>query len=67
MQQPAPDAASQYLDDVADVAELIEKTLTDPPPVNFSSGGTICPGVNAELDHYVGLSRDAKSWMAEYA
>lgn len=53
-------------DDLADVAELIEKTLTDPPPVNFSAGGTICPGVNAGLDHYVRLARDAKSWMAEY-
>ncbi|MDY0039984.1 MAG: DNA mismatch repair protein MutS, partial [Desulforhabdus sp.] len=53
-------------DNLDDVAELLDKTLTEPPPANFSTGGTIRPGVSAELDHYVRLSRDAKSWMAEY-
>lgn len=53
-------------DDLADVADLLEKTLVDPPPANFNSGGTIRAGVHADLDHYVRLSRDAKDWMAEY-
>ena len=26
----------------------------------------ICPGVSADLDHYVSLSRDARSWMTSY-
>jgi DNA mismatch repair protein MutS len=53
-------------DSLTDVAEVIETTLTDPPPLTFNAGGVICPGVSAELDHYVSLSRDARSWMANY-
>ena len=53
-------------DDLTDVAELLETTLTDPPPLTFSAGGIICPGISAELDHYVSLSRDARSWMTGY-
>ena len=53
-------------DDLTDVADLLEATLTDPPPFTFNAGGVICPGVSAELDHYVSLSRDARSWMASY-
>ncbi len=53
-------------DDLADLAQVLEETLADPPPLNFSSGGVIQPGISQELDHYVRLSRDAKGWMAEY-
>lgn len=53
-------------DDLSDIAARIEATLTDPPPLNFNSGGVISPGVNEELDHYARLSTDAKSWMADY-
>ncbi len=53
-------------DDLADLAATLETTLTDPPPLNFNSGGVIRTGVSEELDHYVRLSRDAKGWMAEY-
>jgi DNA mismatch repair protein MutS len=53
-------------DDLSDVAGVIEATLTDPPPVNASAGGVVRQGVNAELDHYVSLNRDGKSWMTEY-
>jgi len=53
-------------DDLSDIAEILETTLQDPPPLNFSSGGVIAAGVHPELDHYVRLSRDARGWMAEY-
>ncbi len=53
-------------DSLSDMASRLEATLTDPPPLSFNAGGVICPGVNAELDHYVSLSRDARSWMAGY-
>lgn len=53
-------------DDLAEVAELLEASLTDPPPLTFNAGGVIAPGVSAELDHYVNLSRDARSWMTGY-
>ncbi len=53
-------------DNLTDVAELLEATLTDPPPLTFNAGGVICSGIDAQLDHYVNLSRDARSWMASY-
>jgi DNA mismatch repair protein MutS len=53
-------------DNLTDVAELLEITLADPPPLSFNFGGVICPGVNSELDHYVSLSRDARTWMTDY-
>jgi DNA mismatch repair protein MutS len=53
-------------DTLTDVADLLESTLTDPPPISFNSGGIILAGVNPELDHYVSLSRDARTWMADY-
>ncbi len=53
-------------DDLTDVADLLQATLADPPPLTFNAGGVIAPGVSAELDHYVSLSRDARSWMTGY-
>ena len=53
-------------DDLTDVADLLEATLTDPPPLTFNAGGVIGSGISAELDHYVSLSRDARSWMTGY-
>ena len=40
--------------------------MVDDPPLGLAGGGVIRPGVHAELDHYVHLSRDARGWMANY-
>jgi len=53
-------------DEMTDLADHMEATLEDPPPLGLSSGGVIRAGVHPDLDHYVLLSRDARSWMAEY-
>ncbi|MGV8074937.1 MAG: DNA mismatch repair protein MutS [Syntrophobacteraceae bacterium] len=53
-------------DDLNDVADAIERTLIDPPPLSMNAGGVIRRGVNTELDHYTRLSLDAKGWLAEY-
>ena len=53
-------------DDLSDVSQILETSLLDPPPLNFSSGGVIAAGVNSDLDHYVRLSRNARGWMVEY-
>ncbi len=53
-------------DNLPDVSSAVHAALANNPPPNFNSGGVIRPGFNAELDRYVLLSRDAKSWMAEY-
>lgn len=53
-------------DDMGDLAEFLEVTLEDPAPPNLQSGGVIRRGVDPQLDRYVGLARDARTWMAEY-
>ncbi|MCE5245154.1 MAG: DNA mismatch repair protein MutS [Syntrophobacteraceae bacterium] len=53
-------------DDLADVTADIEAVLVDPAPLNTSSGGIIREGVHPDLDRYIHLSRDARSWMADY-
>lgn len=53
-------------DCLEDLARELESALSDPPPATLASGGAINHGYNAELDHYIRLSRDAKGWMAEY-
>jgi DNA mismatch repair protein MutS len=51
---------------LTDVAAAIAATMVDDPPLGLAHGGVIRPGVDADLDHTVRLSRDAKSWMAAY-
>ncbi len=53
-------------DDLADVADEIERTLVDPPPAVMNTGGVIAAGVDPQLDHVIRLSRDAKGWMTDY-
>jgi DNA mismatch repair protein MutS len=53
-------------DSCAQVKERIATTLVEDPPAALAAGGVIRSGVNAELDHYVRLSRDARSWMVAY-
>jgi DNA mismatch repair protein MutS len=51
---------------LTDVAAAIAATMVDDPPLGLAHGGVIRPGVDPDLDRTVRLSRDAKSWMAEY-
>ena len=56
----------EHWDNLSDVAQRIDSTMVDDPPLSLAGGGVIRPGVHAELDHYVHLSRDARGWMANY-
>jgi len=56
----------EHWDNLSDVAQRIDSTMVDDPPLGLAGGGVIRPGVYAELDHYVHLSRDARGWMANY-
>jgi len=56
----------EHWDNLSDVAQRIDATMVDDPPLSLAGGGVIRPGVHAELDHYVHLSRDARGWMANY-
>ncbi|HKG11892.1 MAG TPA: DNA mismatch repair protein MutS, partial [Pyrinomonadaceae bacterium] len=51
-------------DELQDVRDLIARSLTDDPPVNFSDGGVVREGLDAELDELRSISRDAKQTIA---
>tara|TARA_B100001123_G_scaffold259857_2_gene289498 strand:- start:8957 stop:11572 length:2616 start_codon:yes stop_codon:yes gene_type:complete len=53
------------LDEVVEVRQAIESTLTDDPPSLVRDGGIIRTGVNQELDDLRGISGNAKQSIAE--
>ena len=54
------------LPDMADIIDLLSKTLQDEVPVYLKDGQTIREGVNQELDELRALLADSNSWLLEY-
>jgi DNA mismatch repair protein MutS len=52
------------LDELADLRELIGKSIGDDPPATLTDGGYIRAGYNPELDELRGLSASSKSFIA---
>jgi DNA mismatch repair protein MutS len=52
------------LDEVVEVRQKILDGITEEPPLNLADGGTIRPGVNAELDELRDISRNGKQYIA---
>jgi len=55
------------MDTLQDIAHLIEEAIREDPPVSIKESGIIKDGYNDELDGLISLSRDGKSWIAEFA
>ena len=53
------------LDDLADVRDLIERTLVDEPAAFARDGGFTRDGIDAELDDLKGISRSGRQVIAE--
>ena len=53
----------QQLDELKDVAELIENAISEDAPLALKDGQIIRDGYNAEVDGYRAASRDGKSWL----
>jgi DNA mismatch repair protein MutS len=51
-------------DELQDVRDLIARSISDDPPVNFSDGGVVREGLDSELDELRSISRDAKQTIA---
>jgi DNA mismatch repair protein MutS len=51
-------------DELQDVRDLIARAISVDPPVNFSEGGIIREGFDAELDELRAISHDAKRTIA---
>jgi DNA mismatch repair protein MutS len=64
LQAPLIRSLVAELDDLADVRERIESTLTDEPPALARDGGFARDGVDPELDELRGVSRSGKQIIA---
>jgi DNA mismatch repair protein MutS len=52
------------LDEMGELRTRIESALVPEPPLTFSDGGVIAPGVDAALDELRDLSRNSKQYVA---
>jgi DNA mismatch repair protein MutS len=60
-------AIASDLDALQDIAQLIEASIHEEPPVSLKEGGIIKEGYDDALDRLISLSRDGKSWIARFA
>ncbi|MCK5840782.1 MAG: DNA mismatch repair protein MutS [Candidatus Sabulitectum sp.] len=51
------------MDDLQDIAEIIDKTLSDNPPARISDGGYIRNGFSSELDELREVKTGGRLWM----
>jgi DNA mismatch repair protein MutS len=55
-----PEAGDPGFDALEDLHEMVVRTIAEEPPVNFSDGGVIRAGLDAELDELRELSRSGR-------
>jgi DNA mismatch repair protein MutS len=65
LQAPLVRSLTAELDDLADIRELIERTLVDDPPAIAREGGFTRDGIDRELDELKTISRSGKQVIAE--
>ncbi len=53
-------------DSMDELADLLERAIEQEPPSHLRDGGVIRPGFNEELDKLRSISKDGKTWLAEY-
>ncbi|MEO6334210.1 MAG: DNA mismatch repair protein MutS, partial [Pyrinomonadaceae bacterium] len=49
-----------------ELTSLIDRAISDEPPINLTDGGTIRDGFDADLDELRGISRSAKQTIAAF-
>ena len=55
----------QAIDPLGEIAETIQNTIVDDPPVSSTDGGIIKAGVSEELDKYREVMNGGKQWLAQ--
>lgn len=55
----------EKLDELQDIANLIEEAIVDEPPISVKEGGIIKSGYNSEIDEYKSASSNGKGWIIE--
>ncbi len=56
---------NEEMEDISDVASLIERSIYEDPPLTLTEGNIIKDGYNAELDELRGVSSSGKEWIAK--
>jgi len=52
------------IDDLADIRELLDRSIVDEPPLSCRDGGIIKEGFRKELDELRVIKRDGRKWIA---
>ncbi len=53
----------ENLDELQDIAKLIDSAIVEDPPISVKEGGIIKKGYSKELDEYKSASTDGKNWI----
>lgn len=62
---PMLNALNIKIDELADVASLVENAIVDDPPINLKDGGVIKDGFNEEIDRLRAIAGGGKEILAE--
>lgn len=65
MNQPNLTRIIDEIDPCDTLADVLERSINESPPISIREGGLIKDGYNAELDTYRDASRNGKTWIAE--
>ncbi len=57
---------SENIFELPEIRDLISRSISDEPPLNFADGGTIRDGFNIELDEFREISKSAKQIIASF-
>ena len=62
---PVFDDLAAKLDPLSDIADLIERSIAEEPPISVTDGGVIKTGYNDQLDQYRDAMNNGKQWIAQ--
>jgi len=57
--------SNKYLDEHKEVVDLIQKSISEDPPLIITDGGMIADGYNADLDELRKISTSGKNWLKD--
>ena len=60
------DEVKSFSKDLADFADIIERTIQENPPMLLKEGGIIKAGVNGELDYLNDLLTGGENWLRQF-
>ena len=64
LKSPLVSSIYEGIDEMRDIAGLIERAIVSDPPITVREGGIIKEGYDGELDKLLSLTRDGRGWIA---